>query len=300
MGLRETPKTIPGFDGTDIAVVDSAVTHGIIVCGMGQAGKTTARDLLCATWHDFDPQAEVLPFTNSNGFRGLTYKVIEHFGLPDDVVVNEEVYATLLDQYVAQADMSSLLDSLYEQPLPEAQLRNLAVNSVVSITAETPHVRPLVNMAGARSLADMIEHPLKYGHQEAPGLVALDVRNNQEGQLKFRQACVRNLGTIVLTCPEEVVVQRQPQPLELLKRRNVKDRHNPIGPMTLPEDFRTTYVVDELLQAAHAQQLLHEAGATVATDEDAAIVMRTDRLTINEEAIAMDAIVHGMLVPGNV
>lgn len=290
-----TVEIASAFSATDVAVIDPTITHGIVVCGMSQAGKTTARDLLCNTWHDFDPDSEVLPFTNSNGFRGLTSIVIEHSGLPQDSAVDEGVFANLLNHYVHDVELGPLLHDLYENPLPEDRLRSLAVNSVVAVTAETPYVRPLINRAGAQSLANMLDNPARYGRMEAPGLIILDSRNNHEGQLKFKQAGVRNMGAIVLTCPEEVVVQRKPQSLDLLRRRNIKDRNNPAGPMTLPEDFGTTFVVDELLAQNHAVKLLNEAGAEVATNHTAAIVMRTDRLTIAQEAFAMDAVVHGML-----
>lgn len=284
-----------GSAPAEASLVGVEAPQGVIVCGMSQAGKTTARDMIAEAWCDIRPSTEVLPFTNSNGFRGLTYVVLEHFGQAAEAQVDESAFAGLLNSYVAEADMPVVLSDLYERPLPPEQLRCPAVNSVVAVTAETLHVRPQVTEAGADFLAKILVDPLMYGYPKTPDLVILDGRNNQELQEKFTRAGVRGLGTIVLTCPEEVVVTRVSQQIDLLIRRNQKDRQNPIAPMTLPEDFKITHLVDDIIKRRNAARLLEEAGAEATANQEAAVVIRTDHITLEEEARAMGPILRGML-----
>ncbi len=288
--------TIPEFAPTDVAVIDPSNTLGVLIVGQAQAGKTTLKDIVCETWGAFDPEGFAMPFANSNGFRGITFLALKYGGIQTDEAVDDIKFQSILESYLEATEVESTLERLYADPLDESLLRNPAVDSVVAISAEHPLVRPATNDAGAQLLRVMLNNPGDFGMSEKPGLVVLDTRNCEEGEHKLSEAGVQLMGTLVLTCPEEVIASRKSGvSADSIRRRNAADRNRNIGRMTLPEDFGTTYVVDEMIADDNVTQRLLDAGFAVASSQDAAIVLRTDRLTIREEQDAIDPIMNGML-----
>lgn len=289
------------FEPSEAVMIDPSIPLGIVICGQAQAGKTTLRDIITKTWRGFDADGYALPFTNSNGFRGLTYKVIENNGLNLDEQIDKRTFGEMLSEYADSTDLTEVAKQLYETPLDETLLRNPAVNSTVSITGEDAIARPILNQAGAEHLGAMLNNPHHFGMPEAPGLVILDARNKEECELKFERAGVRMMGTFALLCPEETVAARKSEAgnqglIDMLRQRNHDDRNRAIGRMTLPEDLDITYVADQSLEADNPQQALVEIGRKAVLNTNAGIVIRTDILTIQQERDAVDAIINGMLM----
>jgi hypothetical protein len=302
----ESIRIIVRFPADEVIVVDPSEALGIIVCGQAQAGKTTFKDLLTEGWNTYDPWGSTLPFTNSNGFRGLTREIFRHYEIGIENEVPKHTFKKLLNEFAESEGVEALLSRLYRNPLSESELRNPAVNAAVPITSEDPRFRPQVNIAGSKFLCDMLAEPETYGLAESPGLVVLDTRNVEEGKHKFDAAGVKTIGNIILTCPENVIARRKlgydapPEALHdearRLRQRNRADRCRALGRMTLPKDMKRVFLADKLLTASESRMKLIEAGIIAAQDPEVAIVLRTDKLGIDDEKEVIEYVLNGMLM----
>ncbi len=298
-GLGELAWDVVSFDPTN--------TYGLSIVGEAQAGKTTLRDIVAEVGQSFYREGEILHFSNSNGFRGLTSQVLEVADVSFDDVVPPDEYLRILEGYIDRYDpeeLASILDALYYSPLDDEFLRNEAVNSAVALTSEHSQLRPIVNAAGARHMRRLIEEPDIGGMSEKPWLVVLDARNQDECQNKFLTAGVKSIGTLVLTCPEEVVIERKfganvdsdtfKREVAKLKLRNETDRNRIIGRMTLPEDLRHKIDIATLVYYDDVDGL-YDAGRILATVPNAGAVFATNDLTKAQEAFAVDYLARGVL-----
>jgi hypothetical protein len=304
---------VPQFEGSDIVVTDPDQSLGLVIVGMAQAGKTKLRSIVEETWQEFAPDSPTLSFSNSNGFRGLTAAVLELGDVAGGSEVTEEDFRLMLDNYLSvyspENDVPELLDAMYTQPAPADILRSRAVDSTVAMLSEDLRVRPLVNSAGARFLNKIIEDPTVAHLEERPGLVILDGRSADECRAKFDAAGVNAIGTFVLTCPEEIaadrgfpgasddVVERE---VRRLQERNRVDRARMLGRMTLPPDLAVSVYVYDLVTEADSRRVLVAAGMLLATAEvPAGAVFATDRVSIEQEEVAVDGLMTGMLLAVN-
>jgi hypothetical protein len=289
----------------DVIAIDPDVTYGVAFVGMGRAGKTTGRGMVGRWWRE-QGFGEPLGYSASDGFRGLTAKVAEWAGLPLGEHIDDDRYKELLEAYITATDsdeLMGLLDSLYRDPEGSDVLRSPAVDKAVPLTAEHPIIRPAVNTAAAYFLRKVIDNPGLKGLPEPPSLTTLDARNMGECLEKFNTAGVQSLGTFVLTCPEEIVIDRKKdlsaaeraRELALLKRRNALDRGReiPSTRMTLPVDLGLPLDMHTLL--AEGVDAMYEAGVKAATIAGAGIVIPTDRVNPEDEASGLDMVMRGMV-----
>lgn len=297
----------PTWDEWDVIGFDNDTPRGIIVVGQAQAGKTTLTSELIKLWPAFCDETHPLQFSNSNGFRGSTHEILTWANWSSERQVPSAVFADILGEYVESPEIEKLPDilpSYYSSPPGPDVLRSPAVDSAVASTSEHLTLRPLINEVGAVFLSQQIACPEKYGLPARPGLVVLDARNQMECRNKFARAGVMNIGTIILTCPEEVIAQRklganaEPADLralaDLLRARNTTDRNRSLAPMTMPDDVKFRFTVDQM----HSEVQLYEAGVISVSEPDSGIVFRTDQLTIAQERDALGLLLAGMLNEG--
>jgi len=285
----------PGEGGLD-------TPQGLLVCGEAQAGKTTFTRMIETEWKERHPSDYVHHFKNSMAFRGLTALVFDSLDVNTDREVESERYLAYLDEFVNNNDIESVVRSLYEEPPVEAILRTRAVHSTVHLTAEHAYIRPVINHAGARLLADQVAHPDKHGLHGRPGLVIMDSRSHREGLEKYERADVNPLGTFVLTCPSPVAAERtedhtDAQTAEMLADRNFHDFQRDLGRMTVVHDFPRPHHVDWLMRPGNdSAGALRQAGRDVAEHpEKAGLLVPTDILSLEQERQALVSILDGML-----
>lgn len=92
---------------------------GISIIGDAQAGKTTLCRGLTDAWKMFQPDTEVVHFSNSDGFRGLTEEIITAAGIPADKTVTEDEAKRAIENFI---DLFGIcperLDGYYHNPKP--------------------------------------------------------------------------------------------------------------------------------------------------------------------------------------
>lgn len=307
-----TPERIIGpasdFAPWDVVVIKNTETYGVSIVGEAQAGKTTLRDIITNTWDKFDPLGGALPFSTSDGFRGLSLEILQRNRADLSARVNESDFMHQVEDFKTGCDedeLTQLLDSAYQRPAHKDYLRSAAVDSVVALASSDADLRPKVNAAGARHLDAILQDPSLAGLAERPSLVVLDARNIDECNRKFTMAGVAILGTFVLTCPEEVVASRKArknpglnvfQEVRNLRARNMDDRNREIGRMTLPEDLEKPLYAHEVVGRPKETAWLAMMGrVAVRNPYISGIVMPTDRIGIKEEERAVEGILQGML-----
>lgn len=281
----------------DITAINPDTSHGLVIVGMAQAGKTTLTRLAAKAWQEFDHEAHVLNFSNSDGFRGFAAIAISYAGLDFEQPVNADEFNEQLDDFIASlsiAEVDDLFDELYAAPLRDDILRNPAVNSAVGIVAAHEHLRPVAERSGSDRLKTIVENPNLIRLDRVPSLVLLDSRNQTESLEKFEHAGVRSLGTIVLTCDEEIVVSRNSKAgtVDDLRKRNQTDRGRQLGPMTLPEDLSLPFNLTDI-HSKH--ETLYAAGILLASIADSGLHIDTAVITEQQEAAALPPLMSGML-----
>jgi hypothetical protein len=289
--------------------IDLSQVYGLAVVGMGQAGKTEATKVAAQAYADYDPNRPTISFSNSNGFRGLTAAILREAGVASHKILSEADYlehlATYRERIPQRLDtVDLLLDDCYRTPPPKEVLRSPAVNETVAYTSEDSTIRPIVTRAGARYLHQMITEPRLVGLASAPGLVSLDGRNDSECRDKFRKAGVTRLGTLVLTCDEDIVAKRLhkgaprsviQQETAKLEQRNYTDRSRCIARMTLPDDYPPDKLRDIAGLYEDSPDELTDAGIAAATDPEVCLWLATDRISLDEEREALTILMGGML-----
>jgi hypothetical protein len=307
--IQEPTREVQLYSGdqSELTLVDSSQPKGISIVGMAQAGKTTLRNIIDQSWHEFDPRGATLTFSNSNGFRGLTAAALQYGDHDLARPICPDVYMSYLRGFLAEQgkDVGTVLDAFYTAPADEhTVLRSKAVDGVVPYTSEDAHVRPLVNAAGARYMRRIVAEPDLAGLHESPGLVIIDGRNQGECVEKFQNAEVRAVGTFVLVCPERVVARRKVgtylaqafwDERTALTRRNQTDANRAVGRMTVPADLSRQHVLHELLRRPDAYHQLYESGKAVARDPESGFVVCTNKLSVAAETKAMPSLWAGML-----
>jgi len=271
---------------------------GIAICGEAQAGKTTLRQAMHPVWKSFHPDEEIYVLNNSLGFRGLAYRIVEKEELPLGHKVSLPVFEACLEDFREEADVLSEVEKLYDEPPVEGVMRSLAVDSIVAMVADDPELRPVISEAATQHLIDVVENPTDHGLTQQPGLILIDARSHLECIDKFERARIKPLATFILTCDPEIAAPRNartgqaPDP-EMLRQRNERDRNRLEGRMSLPEDFVTRFVLDNMLEHGFDLEL---AGRNAAKDPvSTAIVIRTDRTSLAEEVEALTPLFKGML-----
>lgn len=281
----------------DVSVFDPTIPRGIVVVGMAQAGKSTFAKAIAEEWRNFDPDNEVLNYSNSDGFRGYTATILKELGHDLELPIESDVFSESLDGFVdshSESDLAEIATSLYAAPLPNEELRNPAVNSVVAIVGNHEKVRLIIEAASADYLRNIINDPSLIQQDAQPSLTVIDSRNQHDTVEKFEHAGVVLLGSFVLTCNEEVVVARVPDagPVETLRRRNQQDRDRRIGPMTLPEDLSPSY---ELAKMYSNPDMLFMVGAALVMNPESGMHIDTAIVTQEQETAALPPIFAGML-----
>jgi hypothetical protein len=300
----------PVFDDTDMALMSDEVPPvGIAIVGMSQAGKTTLRSMSHEVWQGYRPDSGVLDFSNSDGYRGITYEIQRRYGYdPSRPIEDVARYLAHVGDFAETAsdeELNAALEHMYAQPRGPEDLRSPAVNSVVAATSEDIRLHPLVDKAGANHLRRIIAEPDAFGYDRRSGLVVVDARNYPECRRSFEAAGVTTLGAFVLTCDERAAVSRSQKNLTVaafeaevqrLRQRNKQDAARPleVGPTTMPEDLAHAVDLGALAHRSTEEQL-EAAGALVATTPDAGFVVRTDQLTLDQERWAFGHVFTGML-----
>ncbi len=305
----EPSRVITGLEAPfDTIRIDPREPKGLVIVGMAQSGKTALRKCISHSWSmNFHPEGEVYPFSNSNGFRGVTARAISELGYDHDTPVPDtaDFVDRLCNHYDLQ-DSTELLDSFYDAPADDDILRSVAVDSAVPYVSENGRIRPHINAAGSRFIERVLRYPYKAGLKARPGLIIIDGRSQEECVGKFLSADVRPLGTFVLTCPEELAANRNPRitpemhaaEVSRLQARNKEDRGRVLGRMTLPEDLSQAFVLHELTDEpprCEANRRLLNAGAAIAEDWQAGAVVDTQHLTLDDERRAVELILWGAL-----
>jgi hypothetical protein len=300
-----------GFEAPE---VDPSQPVGVTIVGMARAGKSTAYGYLTEAYKQIAPDGtEVLAFSNSNGFRGISLEALV-FGKWDlDTPITPEVYTELLGAYLEATELEEravLLDGLYRNPRPRELLRCRATDDAVPVTSEHASLRAEVNSAGARYLHVITHKPDTVGLPEPPRLVVLDARNIDECIHKFTSASVEPLGAYILTCPEDIAAERDlrkkgiTDPAAIAAEaarnrwRNTTDRERLVAPMTLPEDLTHGVTADDLVKddGSVEKQKLIEAGTASVGDPNRSIVIATNKVNEEVERDVLRYTLGGMLL----
>lgn len=291
--------------GIEIATLSSDQPFGISIVGMAQAGKTTLRNGITEAWRtDFDPNATIVHFSNSDGFRGLTAEVIEVMGVPTDTLVSKDDALSAIAEYISSVGIcDERLNVYYHRPRPEAVLRTTAVNTMVTHVSDHPLVRPAINRAGSRFMSEIIEEPSIKKLDKKPNLFVLDARNIAECNEKFLSARIRPAGAFILICDEAVVVDRvantsglsRSKRIKILTQRNEDDRNHTLGRMSMPEDFPAAIHIAEAVRIGDITEL-RLLGAQASVDpENIPIVLDTAGTSEKQTLDAMPFVISGLI-----
>ena len=290
---------IPNSPEHDVVVFNNDQPYGITIVGQAQAGKTTLRTGITEAWiKDFDREATIVHFSNSDGFRGLTAEIIAAYGLQTDRAVKEHEAYNLIEKFIDTYGIcEEQLNRYYHHPSPNSVLRTTAVNTLVAHVAENEIIRPKINKAGSRFMREIIMDPSVKELENRPDLFVLDARNIPECEAKFRDAGVKPLGAFIIMCDEKVVVDRIPDSsglsketrIKTLKERNDTDRNRILAKMSLPEDFPEGVDISEAVLNGE-EHILYGLGRFVSQDPtNRPVVLNTEQTSRTQ---TMDSMLH--------
>ena len=296
MPERRLTDFMPRYETFDIG--EFKVPFGIAISGMSQAGKSTLGREVQRSLGLLVPGIQVLAFPNSNGFRGVARDIVDREGLDENALIPSDMAASLVGQYLGLYTDIEYLVHLYESP--KEGLRANAVNKIVAHIGDNPILNPLINDASCLFLDKLINTP---GYAEklsmsSPNAVLMDNRcASGEGYDKFRAARMTNAANFIVTCKEQVAIDRIPgtgaEPnhirVENLRSRNKRDRDRTINPTSMPEDYDGAIAIEKELRANHVSALITAGEAAASNPEEVPLTIATDNL--HPERIS-DGIIH--------
>lgn len=312
MAHENAPKYIEDIESNmpeRFASTDSNVTYGITVVGEAQSGKSVMARKLFQAWGELYPHTTGLHFDTGIGFRRMAAEILysrmdqDHPDEPVDAYFHHNVrrYWVFRDW----RDKAHQVKRAYEfSNHYEDKLRTVAVDSAVPYVAEDHELRPELNKAAGYRLREIIRHPHIADLSERPSFVVIDGRNRGECNEILSIAGVALLGTLILTCPEDIAASRKVlnnpeldllQEEQFLRERNIKDRGRGLGPTTLPKDIPEFIYADKLIELSDPEAWLAHAGRAMAADPGKrGIALRTDKMTLEDEGYIARSILKGM------
>lgn len=306
---------------------DSNITHGMTIVGPSGTGKSELARITLDAWSEIYPYTGSFHFKSGFLFRRLAADVVGHADIDfdPDKNVDDAVFLNELEKFKGRDISSSDLDwrlnhshvlDFYKAVVETdpgvrytnrgLSLDSAAVNSAVAHISEDPYFRPHLNKAAARRLGEILLQPNLADLVERPSFVVFDGRNRFECNEMLSMARVAVLGTIVVTCPENVAAARRvtkdptldvTEEAERLRHRNEIDRRRGLsmGPTTLPVDIAEVINADELIGLPNSETWFYHAGKAVARDpKNTSIIFRTDKMTFEDEKLAMRGILKGV------
>jgi cytidylate kinase len=294
-----------GSPEREVVAFSNDQPFGISIVGMGQAGKTTLRNGITEAWRrDLDPEATIVHFSNSDGFRGLTADIIGYAGIPVTETVDESKAKDAIDSFIEQLGIcTEQLNDYYHKPKPNVVWRTNAVNTMVAYVSEHPVIRPMINRAGSRFMKEIIEDPAIMKLDKSPDLFVLDARNIPECTEKFTGAQVKPVGSFILICDEVTVVRRvtddsglsTAERIRNLVERNKHDSIRELAPMSLPKDFDHTVEIADAVRERNIAKL-YSYGREVAADPcNIPIILDTSDTSPEQTMAAMPFLLSGLI-----